>query len=207
MIAPYQLFIDKKTRDAQFPNLTRFINLNLANLHIEKSFGKIQYCVKQIMPNFDIKIEKAKKPEAPAKEAAKKDTKKDGKKEKGGDKPKDTKKEKAQKAPAAKAPTPAAPAAPTKWTPPDLALNFYDFKTEFVNSKDKQATLNSLYSKWEPNGLSLWFIQYEKYNEKEGAEVHVCNNMLNGFVQRIDEKLRPHSLGCFGVYGQPGSLE
>lgn len=31
--------------------------------------------------------------------------------------------------------------------------------------------------------------------------------MLNGFIQRIDEKLRPHSIGCFGVYGEPGTLE
>lgn len=31
--------------------------------------------------------------------------------------------------------------------------------------------------------------------------------MLNGFIQRIDDKLRNFSLGCFGVYGEPGSLE
>lgn len=153
------------------------------------------------MPNFEIKIEKAKKPEAAGKDA-KKDVKKEVKKDvkKDNAKPKDAKKEKAPKA--APAPVAAAtPAAPTKWSPPDLAFSFYDFKTEFVNSKDKQATLKSLYAKWEPNGLSIWYLQYEKFSEKEGAQTHVCNNMLNGFVQRIDEKLRPHSLGCFGVYG------
>jgi hypothetical protein len=31
--------------------------------------------------------------------------------------------------------------------------------------------------------------------------------MLNGFIQRIDEKLRRHSLGSFGVYGEEPDLE
>jgi len=60
---------------------------------------------------------------------------------------------------------------------------------------------------WDDKGLSFWLIQYEKFSDKEGAETHVCNNMLNGFIQRMDEKIRPHSIGSFGVYGEPGSLE
>mmetsp|Transcript_16415 Transcript_16415/g.27810 ORF Transcript_16415/g.27810 Transcript_16415/m.27810 type:complete len:100 (-) Transcript_16415:73-372(-) len=31
--------------------------------------------------------------------------------------------------------------------------------------------------------------------------------MLNGFIQRMDEKLRRHSIGSFGVYGEEGELE
>jgi hypothetical protein len=31
--------------------------------------------------------------------------------------------------------------------------------------------------------------------------------MLNGFIQRIDEKLRRHSLGSFGIYGEEPELE
>lgn len=60
---------------------------------------------------------------------------------------------------------------------------------------------------WDNNGLSFWLLQYEKFNEKEGKEIHVCNNMLNGFIQRMDDKVRPHSIGCFGIYGNPGTLE
>ena len=88
-----------------------------------------------------------------------------------------------------------------------MKFNFYDFKTEFVNSKDKSATLQDLYSKWEPEGLSIWYLQYQKFNASEGAQLHIVNNLLNGFMQRMDEKLRPNSLGCFGVYGEPGTLE
>jgi len=32
MIDPFKLFIDKKTRDKEFPNLTRYITVNLQNI-------------------------------------------------------------------------------------------------------------------------------------------------------------------------------
>ena len=115
------------------------------------------------MPNFDIKIEKAKKPES-------KDAKKDEKKEAA--KPQAAKKEKSKKEaakPPAKVDQKEAAAAPKKWSPPELNFNFYDFKTEFVNSKDKSATLQSLYQKWEPEGLSIWYLQYQKFDASEGA--------------------------------------
>lgn len=115
------------------------------------------------MPNFDLKIEKAKKPET-------KDAKKDEKKE--APKPQPAKKEKSQKE-ASKLPKivdkKEAAAPPKKWSPPELKFNFYDFKTEFVNSKDKSATLQSLYQKWEPEGLSIWYLQYQKFDASEGA--------------------------------------
>jgi len=58
-----------------------------------------------------------------------------------------------------------------KWTPPELKFAFYDFKTELCNSKDMKATLEKLYSTemWDDKGLSIWLLQYEKFNEKEGA--------------------------------------
>lgn len=37
--------------------------------------------------------------------------------------------------------------------------------------------------------------------------MHVNNNMLNGFIQRMDDKVRKHSLGCFGVYGKEPNLD
>jgi hypothetical protein len=91
----------------------------------------------------------------------------------------------------------------------DLKFTFYDFKTLFVNSSDKQETLQKLYSDemWDDNNLSFWLLQYQKYDQSEGAKLHLANNMLNGFMQRIDDKLRPHSLGVFGVYGDEPELE
>ena len=160
------------------------------------------------MPNFEIVIEKApKKPDAAA-GGKKEENKKDAKK---AEKPKQEKKKEAPKKEAAKKETapvekkPAGIVETGKWTAPQ----FYDLKTEIVNSKDLKGTLSSLFSaeRWDDKAISFWLLQYEKYNAKEGAEVHICNNLLGGFIQRIDEKLRPHSIGTFGVYGQPGELE
>ena len=60
---------------------------------------------------------------------------------------------------------------------------------------------------WDDKSLSFWLLQYQKYDKSEGSKLHVTNNMLNGFIQRVDDKLRPHSLGVFGVYGDEPELE
>lgn len=88
-----------------------------------------------------------------------------------------------------------------------MKFNFYDFKTLFVNAKSKQEALDKLYADWDDKALGFWQIQYEKYDKSEGEKLHFANNLLNGFIQRMDEKLRRHSLGCFGVYGDLGELE
>ena len=52
LISPYQLFIDEKTRKATFPNITRFMTLNLANCHLTETFGKVRFCKNTINPVF-----------------------------------------------------------------------------------------------------------------------------------------------------------
>lgn len=85
MISPFQLLIDQKTRLASFPNLTRFVTLNLETTHFVKAFGRLHFCSKQITPNFEIVIAKApKKPDAPKKLEAPAGGKKEESK-KGGD--------------------------------------------------------------------------------------------------------------------------
>ena len=66
-----QLFIDEKTRKGSFPNLTRYMTINLNNFHLAKSFGKICFCKNVINPKFDIKIEKPKKAAAEGADKAK----------------------------------------------------------------------------------------------------------------------------------------
>lgn len=128
----------------------------------------------------------------------KKDSKDQGKKEK----PKEEKK--------ATAP-PAEAVDPTKaWESslPETKFNYYDFKTEYANAADKKAVLKKLFTElWDDKALSVWLLHYQKYDDSEGAKVHTCSNMLNGFIQRFDEKLRRHTIGSFGVYGEEGKLE
>ena len=37
--------------------------------------------------------------------------------------------------------------------------------------------------------------------------LHQTDNLLNGFLQRIDDKMRKHSLCVLGTYGQEPTLE
>ena len=162
----------------------------------------MQFCAKMINPVFDLKIEK--KPVA-----EKKDDKKDaGKKDAGK---KDTGKKEKKEAPKKEAAPKKAPEPKKDWesTLPALKFDFYDYKTLFVNATSKKEALEKLWGPemWDDNGLAFWLIQYQKYDKSEGEKLHICNNMLNGFIQRIDEKLRRHSLGVFGVYGDEPELE
>ena len=102
-------------------------------------------------------------------------------------------------------------AEPVDWEKSLVAtkFDFYDYKTLFVNAKDKKEALEKLWSDecWDDKALSFWKLEYEKASAKEGEKLHVNNNMLNGFIQRMDDKVRKHSLGCFGVYGDEPNLD
>lgn len=54
--------------------------------------------------------------------------------------------------------------------------------------------------------MSFYFVHYQKY-EGEGKVLHEFNNLLNGFMQRMDDKLRKHALCILGMYGEEPSLE
>lgn len=43
---------------------------------------------------------------------------------------------------------------------PAINFNFYDYKTLFTNAPDKREALKQLWSQWQPEGLSLWFVHY-----------------------------------------------
>ena len=66
--------------------------------------------------------------------------------------------------------------------------------------------MKDLWAKWETGALVLYYVKYQKY-EGEGEKVHLTNNLMNGFLQRMDDKLRKHSLGVMGVYGEEPNLE
>lgn len=85
-------------------------------------------------------------------------------------------------------------------------FNLFDFKTLIVNHKDKREALQTLWKNWDDNAFSFYFVHYQKY-EGEGKLVHVTNNYINGFLQRMDDKLRRHCLLTLGVYGDEPSLE
>lgn len=75
-----------------------------------------------------------------------------------------------------------------------------------VNAVDKKEALDTLWKNWDNTAMSFYFVHYEKY-EGEGRVLHQFNNLLNGFLQRMDDKMRKHSLCVLGVYGQEPDLE
>lgn len=75
-----------------------------------------------------------------------------------------------------------------------------------VNAVDKKEALDTLWKNWDNSAMSFYFVHYEKY-EGEGRVLHQFNNLLNGFLQRMDDKMRKHSLCVLGVYGQEPDLE
>jgi hypothetical protein len=167
LMAPYELLIDKRTRDQTFPNLTRFMVLNLKSFHFQKAFGKVQFCIKAINPVFDLKIEKKPAADKPAdkKDAGKKDDgKKDAGKKDAGKKDagkKDAGKKEAQKKEAAPK---AAPEAKKDWESSlsPIKFDFYDYKTLFVNAPSQKEALEKLWGPdmWDDKGVAFWLIQY-----------------------------------------------
>jgi len=64
---------------------------------------------------------------------------------------------------------------------PPCPFDLYAYKTKFVNSTEKEATLNELWEKWDPLALSVWHFHYDKC-EGEGKELHITSNLLGGFM-------------------------
>ena len=143
--------------------------------------GKIKVAAKTVKPV--IKAEE-KKEAAPAKKAA-------AAKPKDDDDDEDKPKKKA--------------ANPLDLLPP-TTFDLFNFKTLFVNIKDKKGEgIEELKKQFDPNGFSLWFLHYDKY-KGEGEKLYITNNLCNGFLQRFDE-FRKYCLARHLVLGDEPNLE
>lgn len=89
---------------------------------------------------------------------------------------------------------------------PPSPWNFFDFKTLFVNHKDKAGGgMDALKEQYDPVGYSFWFLHYEKYG-KEGTILYQTENLMKGFLQRF-EHFRKHCLARICVIGDVPNLE
>ena len=50
LLPAFRLFLEKKTRLKEFPNLSRYMTLNLQSFHFEEAFGQVQLCNKSATP-------------------------------------------------------------------------------------------------------------------------------------------------------------
>jgi elongation factor 1-gamma len=180
LIVPLQTVFDSGYRKTQMPNLSRYASIILDQKAFSQVFGRVHFCKKLLQPMQP----------------------------KAAQAPKEEKKEKKKAEAKTVKPVETAPAEPN-WEallPEVKDFDFYEFKSLMANSKDKVATLREFWPNFNKTTFSLWFVHYEKC-EGEGLVAYQTNNQMNGFIQRIDDKIRKHTLGSMGVYGEEPSLE
>lgn len=83
-----------------------------------------------------------------------------------------------------------------------------DFKTYFVNLGDKKSTegMTHFFQNYDPEGYSIYFVHYDKY-EGEGVVLYQTSNLMNGFLQRMDEKFRNYTFSMTAILGEEPNLE
>uniref|UniRef100_A0A7S3CT45 Elongation factor 1-gamma n=1 Tax=Strombidium rassoulzadegani TaxID=1082188 RepID=A0A7S3CT45_9SPIT len=89
---------------------------------------------------------------------------------------------------------------------PPSPFNVYDFKTFYINHKDKKGEgVDEWYKMLDWEGWSFWFLHYEKYTG-EGEKLHVTNNLMNGFLTRAEHTSK-YTFGRHCVLGEEPNLE
>jgi len=66
--------------------------------------------------------------------------------------------------------------------------------------------MDHFYANYDREGYSIYYAKYEKY-EGEGLVLYQTSNLMNGFLQRIDEKFRRHSLATMAIVGEEPNLD
>ena len=178
----YQTIFDGGFRKAM-PNVASWIEAYIKLPEVVSRIGNVKFSAKAVKPVLAEKKKEEVKAPAPAKKAEK---------PAGGD-------DDEVKVPSGKNPLDNLP--PSKFVLPD-------FKTYFVNLGDKKATegMDHFFQNYDPEGYCIFFVHYDKY-EGEGVVLYQTSNLMNGFLQRMDEKFRNYSFSMTAILGEEPSLE
>ena len=65
--------------------------------------------------------------------------------------------------------------------------------------------MDTFYEMLDWDGWSFWHLHYDIY-EGEGDKLHVCNNLMGGFLSRAEHTMR-YTFGKHCVLGEEGSLQ
>jgi elongation factor 1-gamma len=189
LIYPMKFLWEEKYRK-NFAAVTKYVESTAAHGAFAQVFGKLRLCQKSMEPAH---LEKA----APA-------TKKDQPKDAKADKPVEKKKKKDDDNDEEDEPVVKSEKNPLDSLPPSK-FNLFDFKTLFVNAADKHEALKFFWENYDNEGYSLYNVHYIKV-EGEGKVLFLTNNMMNGFLQRL-EHFRKYAFAVHGVYGEEPNLE
>lgn len=180
LIPIFQTILDGGFRKAM-ANVSSWLD-NLVKLpEVVKRMGHVKFAAKAIKVNFAAppKKEEAPKPVAVAKKAD--DEEGEGEKKSGKN--------------------------PLDSLPPSSFV-LPDFKSFFVNLGDKKATegMARFFETYDPQGYTIYFVHYDKY-EGEGVVLYQTSNLMNGFLQRMDDKFRHHVFSMTAILGEEPNLE
>ena len=177
----FQLVFPKGLREKIFPNVNDWFLRVLNTPEADKAYGKVLLCNQPLKPYISEKKEEKK--EEKKKEEKKKEDKK--KEEKKDEEPKEEK-------PAKK------PKNPLDLLPPSK-LELEVFKRAFLNNKDKEDAMKKFWEVYDPEGYSLWHLEYQNL-PTECKVLFRTSNSKSMFLQKCDA-LRRYAFAAHGVYG------
>ena len=170
----FQLVFPKGLRDKVFPNVTKWFQKMAETEEVKKVYGKILLCNQPLKPF----IQEQKEEKKPEKKQEKKPEKKP---EEGEEPPKEKKK-----------------VNPLDLLPPSK-LELEVFKRAFLNNKDKEDAMNKFWEIYDPEGYSLWWVEYQNL-PTECKILFRTSNSKGMFLQKCDA-LRRYAFAAHGVYG------
>ena len=170
----FQLVFPKGLRDKVFPNVTKWFQKMAETEEVKKVYGKILLCNQPLKPF----IQEQKEEKKPEKKQEKKPEKKP---EEGEEPPKEKKK-----------------VNPLDLLPPSK-LELETFKRAFSNNKDKEDAMNKFWEIYDPEGYSLWWVEYQNL-PTECKILFRTSNSKGMFLQKCDA-VRRYAFAVHGVYG------
>ena len=173
----FQLVFPKGFREKVCPNVNDWFLRVLNTPETDKVYGTVLLCNQPLKPFISEKKEEKK-------EEKKKETKKKEEKPKE-EKPKEEEKPKKKQN-------------PLDLLPPSK-LELETFKRAFLNNKDKADAMNKFWEIYDPEGYSLWHLEYQNL-PTECKVLFRTSNSKGMFLQKCDA-LRRYAFATHGVYG------
>ena len=179
----FQLHFPKGLREKVFQNVNKWFLKIAETAEVNKIQGKIHLCHNPVKPFIGEKKEEEKK-EQKEKKGKKDDNKNQGTKD---EKPKEEEEEKKKKK-----------VNPLDLLPPSK-LELETFKRAFLNNKDKEDAMKKFWEVYDPEGYSLWWLEYQNL-PSECKVLYRTSNSKGMFLQKCDT-LRRYAFAVHGVYG------
>ena len=168
----FQLVFPKGLRDKLFPNATKWFQRMAETEEVKKAYGKILLCNQPLKP-FIKEEKQEKKPEKKPEKHEETNKKEEPPKEKKKVNPLDE-------------------------LPPSK-LELESFKRAFLNNKDKEDAMNKFWEIYDPEGYSLWWVEYQNL-PSECKILYRTSNSKGMFLQKCDA-VRRYAFAVHGVYG------